>query len=323
MRKPKGRYAIWDGDFWRNPKIETLSLEACGLLAKAVSYSADQMTDGVVPERVLRSWAGKRANRIIKEIMTAHENRPGGHSSPILIKIPAGFLLNTFLKRNISRTDYEQILNRDRERKQTLTPIFRPETVRNSVRNPGQIPGGTLDPRPKTLLRESEGDSPIIPDSEEKEENGGLLPPPPHLQVTRLWIEIGREVTNDPRVHADPGIERQNATKLWAMGRELRPDDPLAALAGPFRSYWTAKRKAGQWPKMRFMVSDFNEHLEAAEKKEAAAGDDREYELRQNIQTLHGRYMLMKTPETEEQYKKAREEYRQFVAERKGKVATG
>jgi len=366
VAKSKGPYAILAADFWRNAKIEALSLEAAGLLAKAISYSADQMTDGRVPESLIRAWGGKRTNRIVRELTTVHINRPGGHSSPILSKLSSGFLLNTYLKRNISSEEYRAILATDRQRKQrdrrNVRTGHQPESGPDSAGNPP----GSLDLRIKTLLRERESAAKEDPNGEETtgatatgagQDPGfephapaagdgagetptttgpgpgqgrgagagaaGLLPPPPHLQVTRLWIEVGQEVANDPRVYADPEMEKRPATKLWNMGRELNPADPLAALRGPFLSYWRTKRKNNQWPKMRFMISDFNEHLDASEKPKRSAEIDREYELRQNVQTLHGRFTLLKTEESERLYKKARAEYRAFMDGKKGRVATG
>lgn len=72
MAKPgrprKERYARLMGSFHRNDKVRRISLEACGLLAKAWSYSADQMTDGRVPVEMLQMWAGKRFAALMKEL---------------------------------------------------------------------------------------------------------------------------------------------------------------------------------------------------------------------------------------------------------------
>ncbi len=64
----KQRYARLLGEFWRNPKVRRLSLEARGLLVTAWSYSADHMTDGAVPIDLLRTWAGKRYAAIMAEL---------------------------------------------------------------------------------------------------------------------------------------------------------------------------------------------------------------------------------------------------------------
>ena len=64
-------YARLMGGFWRNEKVEKVSLEACGLLVKAWSYSADKGTNGKIPLAILKAWAGKRFNRLFRELISA------------------------------------------------------------------------------------------------------------------------------------------------------------------------------------------------------------------------------------------------------------
>jgi hypothetical protein len=56
-----GRFAALAGDFWRNPKRHLLSHSAQMLYCAALSYAADQTTDGHVPDFLLPALAGSNA----------------------------------------------------------------------------------------------------------------------------------------------------------------------------------------------------------------------------------------------------------------------
>ena len=49
MKRGKGNCAAWAGTMWRKGSLATAPLEVVGLLAKLVSYCADNDTDGDVP----------------------------------------------------------------------------------------------------------------------------------------------------------------------------------------------------------------------------------------------------------------------------------
>lgn len=326
MAKRKGRYAILSGDFWRNKKIEALSPEAVGVLAMCFSYCADQMTDGEIPVKLVRSWCGgKRANRIIRELTTRPENWPDGHYFPILVRIRDRFSIHNYLERNLSRKNWERILERDRERKQKDAANFLPGIPPDSRGNPPRNPNGSSRPKTQDSLkreREEGKNSLSLSFSNSKqirkeEENGTVSP---HILVTELWVEIGREVTGDMHLQADPELEEDFAWRLWERARALEPGAPLQTLAGVFRSYWQAKRAAGGWPAMRFCLQDFDAHRGPApdeQAREQASAEerraiDREYELRQRLEVADGRHQLLKTPETETAFREARAEYMAF-----------
>ena len=52
-RMQAGRFAALAGDFWRNPERHRLSPAAQALYCAALSYAADQLTDGFVPSYML------------------------------------------------------------------------------------------------------------------------------------------------------------------------------------------------------------------------------------------------------------------------------
>jgi hypothetical protein len=62
-----------EDSFHVNPKIVGLSLEAVGLYALALSYCAQQLTDGHVPGGWAKTHGGSRAKRVISELL---EPRP-------------------------------------------------------------------------------------------------------------------------------------------------------------------------------------------------------------------------------------------------------
>ncbi|RPH75613.1 hypothetical protein EHM76_01250 [bacterium] len=58
-----------DDGFHSHPKVIDLPLEAAGLWAKAGSWSADQLTDGFVPNKILKHLGGKV--RVAEQLVTA------------------------------------------------------------------------------------------------------------------------------------------------------------------------------------------------------------------------------------------------------------
>ncbi len=62
-------WARLDDRFHVNPKVVGLSIEAVGLYVLALSYCADQLTDGRVPGGWAKTLGGSRAKRIIGELV--------------------------------------------------------------------------------------------------------------------------------------------------------------------------------------------------------------------------------------------------------------
>lgn len=57
-------WARLDDGFWRNTKLEAVSLAALGLYALGLSYAGDQTTDGKISERRARDLARGRRSLI-------------------------------------------------------------------------------------------------------------------------------------------------------------------------------------------------------------------------------------------------------------------
>lgn len=130
-RKRKERYARLMGGFWRNEKARRLSLEATGLLTRAWSYSADQMTDGRVPLDLLRAWAGKRYPVLMKELAA-------------WLEVPEGAVdaqAHDWIDVNITAEEWETRLERDAARKkQRHAAEKEPDSAAAPPGNPPDIP---------------------------------------------------------------------------------------------------------------------------------------------------------------------------------------
>jgi len=138
-------WARLDDKFHGNPKVMAAGLPALGLYALGLSYSADQLTDGQVPRKLVTGWPGwSAAARQLVEV-GLWETTEGG------------WQVHDYCDWNPSR---DQVL-RDRrsgsKRKQKardngVTPAGQiPESGRSHTgRTPGIRPdsGVTLDPRP-------------------------------------------------------------------------------------------------------------------------------------------------------------------------------
>lgn len=104
-KKPAARYARLMGNLWRNPKVRRLSNEALGVLVRAWSYAADEMTDGRVPVDMLEMWARpKRWASVRAELTARHPEADGSRGEPF-ISIADGALdaqAHDFTDHNIS-----------------------------------------------------------------------------------------------------------------------------------------------------------------------------------------------------------------------------
>lgn len=113
-RPRKERYARLMGGLWRNPKVRRLSNEALGVLTRAWSYAADEMTDGRVPVDMLEMWARpKRWPAVRSELTAALAGNP-------LLVIEDGAIdavCHGWTDINITAEAWEKKLESDRNRK--------------------------------------------------------------------------------------------------------------------------------------------------------------------------------------------------------------
>jgi hypothetical protein len=73
-----GNYAALLGDFWRNPNTRALTPEARSLYCDALSYCADNLTDGIVSKAMLQGMHGALPVALPIALLTAV--RPDGGS---------------------------------------------------------------------------------------------------------------------------------------------------------------------------------------------------------------------------------------------------
>lgn len=88
------RYARLMGDFWRHPRTSALSTAAAGVLARAFSYCADQMTDGAIPAALVPAFFGGAPDEAVIEEMIA---------AGVWKKTKTGFQIRDWGQRNITR----------------------------------------------------------------------------------------------------------------------------------------------------------------------------------------------------------------------------
>ena len=143
----KQRYARLLGDFWRNPKVRRLSLEARGLLVTAWSYCADHMTNGEVPLDLLRTWGGKRYAAIMAELCRGSED-PGDR--PFLAAPPDSIdaIVPGWGDVNITREEWDKAKADEADRKRTYreTKANVPKDVpRDNAGTPESVPQDSLD----------------------------------------------------------------------------------------------------------------------------------------------------------------------------------
>lgn len=97
-------WARLDDSFHVNPKIVGLSLEAVGLYTLALTYCAQQLTDGLVPGAWAKTQGGSRAKRIIGELL-----KPCGPSQqPLWIPEGHDYLIPDYLDFNPSREQVQR-----------------------------------------------------------------------------------------------------------------------------------------------------------------------------------------------------------------------
>src|SRR5690606_11718817 len=103
------RYARLMGDFWRHPRTANLSTVAAGILCRAWSYCADQMTDGEVPRFIVAAFFGGNPDEaVVRELVEAG----------LWEEASAGYRMRDWAERNITKAAWEERKAKARERVQ-------------------------------------------------------------------------------------------------------------------------------------------------------------------------------------------------------------
>lgn len=224
MSKPgrprKERYCRLMGGFWRNAKVRRLSLEACGLLAKAWSYSADQMTDGRIPLEMLQAWAGKRFEKLMGEL------------APFLTIEDIDAVSHDWSEVNITAAEWEAKLESDRNRKRfppgngAESP---PETPRSSERARVNIQTAAQT-RTRTKTKSSSSD--------EEEQTDSAAGEPPRRSVPELEARYPAELVTEARTAC--ALARKNgrmADGVWVTTLERLEALPVDAVVRAMRVF--------------------------------------------------------------------------------------
>lgn len=124
-KRPSGYYAKVLGTFWRHPRTCGLSMAARGLWVSLLSWSADNLSDGAMPDAALLLVASgaplkkERAELETSGLLVRNESR-------------TGWVLRDWAQHNITRDKYE----RDKERARNgmaNTRAREPSVTRNST----------------------------------------------------------------------------------------------------------------------------------------------------------------------------------------------
>jgi hypothetical protein len=340
MPKKQGRYAVLLGTFWRHAKTAKLSQGAIGVYCQCLSYCADNLTDGFVPENIFRNICRNRYVTKYEKELTAPHIRASGEVGPgLMINVDSGYVVSNYLKRNVSKSRWGEIQEYDRKRKQEVSNDIRTGILAESERNPSGIPAefrGNLRPKTQDSLKRESLTTPDLEESEEKQirKEDETETKAETASVIRLWMAIGKEITGAPVARPEKH-EWPVAARLWARAREGDDKAPLNLLAQVFRSHWRQKHAAGKRGVLQFCLEDFADHVphptvdelsarreaeieksrlerarEAALDRELSADEqNQEYVLKREMIIAHGRANLKKTQEAIEDYRVKRERY--------------
>jgi hypothetical protein len=234
-----GRFAALAGDFWRNPKRHMLGHSAQALYCAALSYAADQTTDGEVPDYILPALAGSNASGIADGI--AKELVARGWWT----RLPNGYGIVGYSEYNPTRAELE-----DNSRKQSTKAKRRWSSDGNA--------GGIAPPDPRPHI-----DPPNPPEGGEGGRPAydaalGVPPPKPASDPEPIGPSDVRKVLKvfeaawKRRTGRDLGLtpnkETQEAIELWRKASERQPDDPLGFIASAADAYAGVKARGGKLP---------------------------------------------------------------------------
>ena len=103
----KGYFARVMGTMWRHKRTSALSMGARGLWVSMLSWSADQMSDGLVEAHAMEMiFRGKVDKKLVDELIAAQ----------VIAKAEEGWQLRDWDQHNITRAKYETQLKQGNER---------------------------------------------------------------------------------------------------------------------------------------------------------------------------------------------------------------
>jgi hypothetical protein len=259
-----GRFAALAGDFWRNPKRHQLSHAAQALHVAAMSYAADQLSDGHVPDYMLAALAGGIAGGIAEELVDVgwwERNE-------------AGFQLKAFADYNPTRSEIEE---------QSAAQAARARARWGPVGDATGTPGGNPPPDPRPLKHSSSAErgraleAPPLPDPPTDVEPTALRPGPAaklRRAIAERYADAHRDLTGCEWPEARFRAERQDLASILEREASARGEPPEALLDAVLRSYVADEWVREKRPNIGYLVRELHRFLPERKSAEASALDD-------------------------------------------------
>lgn len=253
----KGYFARIMGTMWRHRRTAPLSMGARGLWVTMMSFSADQMSDGLVEAHALEMiFRGKPDRKLVEELVSAE----------VIVRVHDGFQLRDWDQHNITKEKYETHLEKGQARINKL----RAKAVETVTKTVETAPVTTPVTR---YTSESNGQSNAFRSDQDQDqdqdclEQGERASAPPRLksvgqdliertQATRALLEEGfrsRGLVVPPCLHDQVPYSKE--------ARAIAESVPLAQLPALienfFASSWAAKRHF----RVSLIVDNPNEYL--------------------------------------------------------------
>lgn len=126
--KSKCRYARLQGTFWRHDRTGALSLAAVGLHARAMSYCADQMTDGAFPAHLLGAFFGGAVDQaVVTELV----------ESGVWKLTKTGYAVRDWEQHNITAEKWEQ---KKEDHRQRMAALRAAKAARENASDSANVP---------------------------------------------------------------------------------------------------------------------------------------------------------------------------------------
>jgi hypothetical protein len=173
-------WAALDDQFHANPKVVAAGLDGAGLYARSISYSANYLTDGFVPEGWARETAPKRLHsRLVSVGLWDRDDDLGG------------YWIHDYLRFNPTRVDIEkkrleaaERKRKSRERHDGVTPSVTRDNPRDSHESHSEA---------RAQSRPGARPTPLTPEEPKDFEDEELLESGVH-EISRLAQDIGRKL---------------------------------------------------------------------------------------------------------------------------------
>lgn len=228
-RTKRGFYARVMGTFWRHPRTCGLTLQARGLWVSMLSWCADQLSDGMVPDAALMLIAGGAPPRKqLDELAEAGllERDDGARS----------WRLREWADHNITREKYEK----EKERARNGMAKSRDVTRNNDVTAEPVTPNkratyGSPSDQDQDQDQEQEQSLTSVSDTQTRAHAVSHLVDARRIETARRAVQAGyqtRRLSVPGRV-ATTAPNHDDACKLAGLGA-LPPDDLVAIIDGFF-----------------------------------------------------------------------------------------